>query len=87
LASPSLADIITPKRRPGTGHPLIDEGFGTLDEDTLTPSLDVLDSSRHDRTSDSSATSPNCAAAITQRLNIAKHIDGSTLTHLTEAAE
>ncbi|WP_327341137.1 SMC family ATPase [Streptomyces europaeiscabiei] len=84
-----LADIVTAEAGGQALDTLfIDEGFGTLDEDTLHQVLDVLDSLRaHDRTVGLISHVPELRRRITQRLHIAKHIDGSTLTHLTEAAE
>ncbi|MFE0053666.1 SbcC/MukB-like Walker B domain-containing protein [Streptomyces sp. NPDC059013] len=84
-----LADNVTTE--PG-GQALdtlfIDEGFGTLDEDTLHQVLDELDSLRaHDRTVGLISHVPELRRRITQRLHISKNIDGSTLTHLTKAAE
>ncbi|MEU6504664.1 hypothetical protein ABZ895_34550, partial [Streptomyces californicus] len=50
--------------------------------------LDVLDSLRaHDRTVGLISHVPELRRRITQRLHISKNIDGSTITHLTEAAE
>ncbi|MEU5342961.1 SMC family ATPase [Streptomyces sp. NPDC020766] len=84
-----LADIVTAEAGGQALDTLfIDEGFGTLDEETLHQVLDVLDSLRaHDRTVGLISHVPELRRRITQRLHIAKHIDGSTLTHLTEAAE
>ncbi|MFJ9026339.1 AAA family ATPase [Streptomyces sp. NPDC102259] len=84
-----LADIVTAEAGGQALDTLfIDEGFGTLDEDTLHQVLDVLDSLRaHDRTVGLISHVPELRRRITQRLHISKHIDGSTLTHLTESAE
>nr|WSZ11892.1 hypothetical protein OH837_00215 [Streptomyces canus] len=84
-----LADIVTAEAGGQALDTLfIDEGFGTLDEDTLHQVLDVLDSLRaHDRTVGLISHVPELRRRITQRLHISKNIDGSTLTHLTEAAE
>ncbi|MFJ5999482.1 AAA family ATPase [Streptomyces sp. NPDC092370] len=84
-----LADIVTAEAGGQALDTLfIDEGFGTLDEDTLHQVLDVLDSLRaHDRTVGLISHVPELRRRITQRLHISKNINGSTLTHLTEAAE
>ncbi|MCC3779824.1 SbcC/MukB-like Walker B domain-containing protein [Streptomyces sp. UNOB3_S3] len=84
-----LADIVTAEAGGQALDTLfIDEGFGTLDEDTLHQVLDVLDSLRaHDRTVGLISHVPELRRRIAQRLHVAKHIDGSTLTHLIEAAE
>ncbi|MET9438061.1 SMC family ATPase [Streptomyces sp. NPDC006551] len=84
-----LADVVTHE---AGGNPLdtlfIDEGFGTLDDDTLHNVLDVLDSLRaHDRTVGVISHIPELRRRITQRLHIRKGPTGSTLAHLTEAAE
>ncbi|MFJ8510311.1 AAA family ATPase [Streptomyces avermitilis] len=84
-----LADVVTHE---AGGNPLdtlfIDEGFGTLDDDTLHNVLDVLDSLRaHDRTVGVISHIPELRRRITQRLHIRKSPTGSTLAHLTEAAE
>ncbi|MFF1716564.1 AAA family ATPase [Streptomyces sp. NPDC058268] len=84
-----LADIVTHE---AGGNPLdtlfIDEGFGTLDEDTLHTVLDVLDSLRaHDRTVGVISHVPELRRRITHRLHVSKDPAGSTLTQMTEAAE
>ncbi|WP_369395530.1 AAA family ATPase (plasmid) [Streptomyces sp. CG1] len=84
-----LADVVTHE---AGGNPLdtlfIDEGFGTLDDDTLHNVLDVLDSLRaHDRTVGVISHIPELRRRITQRLHVRKSPTGSTLVHLTEAAE
>ncbi|MGA5191583.1 AAA family ATPase [Streptomyces griseoincarnatus] len=84
-----LADVVTHE---AGGNPLdtlfIDEGFGTLDEDTLHKVLDVLDSLRaHDRTVGVISHIPELRRRITHRLHVRKDPTGSTLAHLTEAAE
>jgi exonuclease SbcC len=84
-----LADVVTHEVG---GNPLdtlfIDEGFGTLDDDTLHKVLDVLDSLRaHDRTVGVISHVPELRRRITQRLYVRKGLTGSTLAHLTEAAE
>ncbi|MFD8550233.1 AAA family ATPase [Streptomyces fradiae] len=84
-----LADVVTHE---AGGNPLdtlfIDEGFGTLDEDTLHKVLDVLDSLRtHDRTVGVISHIPELRRRVPNRLHVRKNPTGSTLTHLTEAAE
>ncbi|MFD7817619.1 AAA family ATPase [Streptomyces sp. NPDC059785] len=84
-----LADVVTHE---AGNNPLdtlfIDEGFGTLDEDTLHTVLDVLDSLRaHDRTVGVISHVAELRRRITHRLHVRKNPTGSTLTHLTEAAE
>ncbi|MCQ9178684.1 SMC family ATPase [Streptomyces sp. IBSBF 2953] len=84
-----LADVVTHE---AGGNPLdtlfIDEGFGTLDEDTLHKVLDVLDSLRaHDRTVGVISHVPELRRRITHRLHVRKSPTGSTLAHLAEAAE
>lgn len=84
-----LADVVTHE---AGGNPLdtlfIDEGFGTLDDDTLHNVLDVLDSLRaHDRTVGVISHVPELRRRITQRLHVRKGPTGSTLAHLTEAVE
>ncbi|WP_406730017.1 AAA family ATPase [Streptomyces sp. NBC_01794] len=84
-----LADVVTHE---AGGNPLdtlfIDEGFGTLDDDTLHKVLDVLDSLRaHDRTVSVISHVPELRRRITHRLHVRKSPAGSTLAHLTEAAE
>ena len=84
-----LADVVTHE---AGGNPLdtlfIDEGFGTLDEDTLHKVLDVLDSLRdHDRTVGVISHVPELRRRITHRLHVCKSPTGSTFAHLTEAAE
>ncbi|MFF5976932.1 AAA family ATPase [Streptomyces sp. NPDC012769] len=84
-----LADVVTHE---AGGNPLdtlfIDEGFGTLDDDTLHNVLDVLDSLRaHDRTVGVISHIPELRRRITQRLHVRKGPTGSTLAHLTEAAQ
>ncbi|MFF9150435.1 AAA family ATPase [Streptomyces sp. NPDC014861] len=84
-----LADVVTHE---SGGNPLdtlfIDEGFGTLDEDTLHKVLDVLDSLRaHDRTVGVISHIPELRRRIPHRLHVRKNPTGSTLAHLTEAAE
>ncbi|WP_030978941.1 AAA family ATPase [Streptomyces sp. NRRL S-1824] len=84
-----LADVVTHE---AGGNPLgtlfIDEGFGTLDEDTLQKVLDVLDSLRvHDRTVGLISHVPELRRRITRRLHIRKDPNGSTLALKTEAAD
>ncbi|MBT3078368.1 MULTISPECIES: AAA family ATPase [Streptomyces] len=84
-----LADVVTHE---SGGNPLdtlfIDEGFGTLDEDALHKVLDVLDSLRaHDRTVGVISHVPELRRRIPHRLHVRKNPTGSTLAHLTEAAE
>ncbi|MFJ2418071.1 AAA family ATPase [Streptomyces brevispora] len=84
-----LADVVTHE---AGGNPLdtlfIDEGFGTLDEDTLHKVLDVLDSLRaHDRTVGVISHVPELRRRITHRLHVRKDPTGSTFAHLTAAAE
>ncbi|MFE7927503.1 AAA family ATPase [Streptomyces sp. NPDC057456] len=84
-----LADVVTHE---AGGNPLdtlfIDEGFGTLDEDTLHKVLDVLDSLRaHDRTVGVISHVPELRRRITHRLHVRKNPTGSTFAHLTAAAE
>jgi DNA repair protein SbcC/Rad50 len=84
-----LADVVTQNIG---GNPLdtlfIDEGFGTLDEDTLHKVLDVLDSLRAgDRTVGVISHVAELRRRIPHRLHVRKHTGGSTLTLLTENAE
>lgn len=84
-----LADVVTHE---AGGNPLdtlfIDEGFGTLDDDTLHNVLDVLDALRaHDRTVGVISHVPELRRRIAHRLHVRKGPTGSTLAHLTEAAE
>ncbi|MFE5593332.1 AAA family ATPase [Streptomyces sp. NPDC056549] len=84
-----LADVVTHEAGGNRLDTLfIDEGFGTLDEDALHNVLDVLDSLRaHDRTVGVISHIPELRRRITQRLHVRKNPTGSTLAHLTEAAE
>jgi DNA repair protein SbcC/Rad50 len=84
-----LADIVTHEAGKNPLDTLfIDEGFATLDEDTLHKVLDVLDSLRtHDRTVGLISHVPELRRRITHRLHVRKNPTGSTLTHLTAAAE
>ncbi|MGY6026886.1 AAA family ATPase [Streptomyces spinosirectus] len=84
-----LADIVTAESGGRALDTLfIDEGFGTLDEDTLHQVLDVLDSLRaHDRTVGLISHVPELRRRITHRLHVHKHTTGSTLTQLTAATE
>ncbi|MFI0901876.1 AAA family ATPase [Streptomyces sp. NPDC020983] len=84
-----LADVVTQE---SGGNPLdtlfIDEGFGTLDEDTLHKVLDVLDSLRAgDRTVGVISHVTELRRRIPHRLHVRKHTGGSTLTLLTENTE
>ncbi|MFF1400213.1 AAA family ATPase [Streptomyces sp. NPDC058287] len=84
-----LADIVTAESGGRALDTLfIDEGFGTLDEDTLHQVLDVLDSLRaHDRTVGVISHVPELRRRITHRLHVRKDRTGSTFAHLTAAAE
>ncbi|GAA3185128.1 SMC family ATPase [Streptomyces virens] len=84
-----LADIVTAEAGGQALDTLfIDEGFGTLDDDTLHQVLDVLDSLRdHDRTVGVISHIAEMRRRITQRLHVRKSPVGSTLVHATEAAE
>ncbi|MFI5705519.1 AAA family ATPase [Streptomyces xanthochromogenes] len=84
-----LADIVTAEAGGRALDTLfIDEGFGTLDEDTLHQVLDVLDTLRaHDRTVGLISHVPELRRRITHRLHVRKHTTGSTLAQLTAAAE
>ncbi|GGV05404.1 nuclease SbcCD subunit C [Streptomyces albospinus] len=84
-----LADVVTHE---AGGRQLdtlfIDEGFGTLDEDTLHHVLDVLDSLRaHDRTVGLISHVPELRRRITNRLHVRKSASGSTLAPVTEASQ
>ncbi|MFJ9547314.1 AAA family ATPase [Streptomyces erythrochromogenes] len=82
-----LADVVTAESGGQALDTLfIDEGFGTLDEDTLHKVLDVLDSLRaHDRTVGVISHVPELRRRITHRLHVRKTTTGSTLAQLTEA--
>ncbi|MEU3640799.1 SMC family ATPase [Streptomyces albogriseolus] len=84
-----LADVVTAEAGGQALDTLfIDEGFGTLDDDTLHQVLDVLDSLRdHDRTVGVISHVAEMRRRITQRLHVRKSPVGSTLVHITEAAE
>ncbi|MFE5923581.1 AAA family ATPase [Streptomyces sp. NPDC056468] len=84
-----LADVVTAEAGGQALDTLfIDEGFGTLDDDTLHQVLDVLDSLReHDRTVGVISHVAEMRRRITQRLHVRKSPTGSTLIHVTEAAE
>ncbi|MER6625424.1 SMC family ATPase [Streptomyces sp. NPDC000931] len=84
-----LADVVTAEAGGQALDTLfIDEGFGTLDDDTLHQVLDVLDSLRdHDRTVGVISHVAEMRRRITQRLHVRKSPIGSTLIHATEAAE
>lgn len=84
-----LADVVTAEAGGQALDTLfIDEGFGTLDDDTLHQVLDVLDSLRdHDRTVGVISHVAEMRRRITQRLHVRKSPVGSTLVHVTEAAE
>ena len=84
-----LADIVTAESGGQALDTLfIDEGFGTLDEDTLHQVLDVLDSLRaHDRTVGLISHVPELRRRITHRLYVRKEPTGSTLALMTAAAE
>jgi exonuclease SbcC len=84
-----LADIVTAESGGRALDTLfIDEGFGTLDEDTLHQVLDVLDSLRaHDRTVGLISHVPELRRRITHRLHVRKHTTGSTLDQISAAAE
>ncbi|NJQ04343.1 AAA family ATPase [Streptomyces lonarensis] len=60
----------------------IDEGFGTLDEDTLDEVLDLLDALREqDRTVGIVSHVPELRARVPARLEVRKGSEGSTLRH------
>lgn len=84
-----LADVVTHEAGGRALDTLfIDEGFGTLDEDTLHKVLDVLDSLRdHDRTVGIVSHVPELRRRITHRLHVRKGPAGSSLVLKTEAAE
>jgi exonuclease SbcC len=84
-----LADVVTHEAGGRALDTLfIDEGFGTLDEDTLHKVLDVLDSLRdHDRTVGLVSHVPELRRRITHRLHVRKDPAGSSLALKTEAAE
>ncbi|MCR8577554.1 AAA family ATPase [Streptomyces sp. Isolate_219] len=84
-----LADVVTHEAGGRALDTLfIDEGFGTLDEDTLHHVLDVLDSLRaHDRTVGLISHVPELRRRITNRLHVRKSASGSTLALVTESAE
>ncbi|WP_060179673.1 AAA family ATPase [Streptomyces sp. IMTB 1903] len=84
-----LADVVTAESGGQALDTLfIDEGFGTLDEDTLHKVLDVLDSLRaHDRTVGVISHVPELRRRITHRLHIRKTTTGSTLAQLTGAEQ
>ncbi|MET7765706.1 SMC family ATPase [Streptomyces sp. NPDC005393] len=84
-----LADVVTHEAGGRALDTLfIDEGFGTLDEDTLHHVLDVLDSLRaHDRTVGLISHVPELRRRVTHRLHVRKAASGSTLALITEAAE
>ncbi|WP_406730080.1 AAA family ATPase [Streptomyces sp. NBC_01794] len=84
-----LADVVTHEAGGRALDTLfIDEGFGTLDEDTLHHVLDVLDSLRdHDRTVGLISHVPELRRRITHRLHVRKDTTGSTLHQLTATAE
>ncbi|MFJ2116056.1 SbcC/MukB-like Walker B domain-containing protein [Streptomyces sp. Cmuel-A718b] len=84
-----LADVVTAESGGQALDTLfIDEGFGTLDEDTLHNVLDTLDSLRaHDRTVGVISHVPELRRRITHRLHVRKATTGSTLAVITEAAE
>ncbi|MFJ8078888.1 SbcC/MukB-like Walker B domain-containing protein [Streptomyces sp. NPDC096176] len=84
-----LADVVTAESGGQALDTLfIDEGFGTLDEDTLHDVLDVLDSLRaHDRTVGLISHVPELRRRITHRLHVRKDTTGSTLHQLTATAE
>ncbi|MFF7205325.1 AAA family ATPase [Streptomyces sp. NPDC008141] len=84
-----LADVVTHEAGGRALDTLfIDEGFGTLDEDTLHKVLDVLDSLRaHDRTVGLISHVPELRRRITHRLHVRKEPSGSTLDLITAAAE
>ncbi|MFD8462661.1 AAA family ATPase [Streptomyces antimycoticus] len=84
-----LADVVTAEAGGQALDTLfIDEGFGTLDDDTLHQVLDVLDSLRdHDRTVGVISHVAEMRRRITQRLHVRKSPVGSTLVHVTDAAE
>ncbi|MDN3059815.1 SbcC/MukB-like Walker B domain-containing protein [Streptomyces sp. SRF1] len=81
-----LADVVTAEAGGQALDTLfIDEGFGTLDDDTL---HQVLDSLRdHDRTVGVISHVAEMRRRITQRLHVRKSPVGSTLVHVTDAAE
>ncbi|WP_404953230.1 AAA family ATPase [Streptomyces sp. 147326] len=84
-----LADVVTAESGGRALDTLfIDEGFGTLDEDTLHKVLDVLDDLRaHDRTVGVISHVPELRRRITHRLHVRKTTTGSTLVQKTEAAQ
>ncbi|MEU4102399.1 SMC family ATPase [Streptomyces tanashiensis] len=82
-----LADVVTQE---ASGRPLgtlfIDEGFGTLDEQSLQDVMDVLDQLRAgNRTVGIVSHVPELSRRIPNQLNVKKHRDGSTLRPLTGA--
>ncbi|MFD3806958.1 AAA family ATPase [Streptomyces sp. NPDC058619] len=84
-----LADVVTHEAGGRALDTLfIDEGFGTLDENTLHQVLDVLDSLRaHDRTIGLISHVPELRRRITSQLHVGKSAAGSTLALATRAAE
>ncbi|MFI8991565.1 AAA family ATPase [Streptomyces antimycoticus] len=84
-----LADVVTHEAGGRALDTLfIDEGFGTLDEETLHQVLDVLDSLRaHDRTVGLISHVPELRRRITHRLHVRKSTTGSTFEQLAEAAD
>ncbi|MFD5619513.1 AAA family ATPase [Streptomyces yangpuensis] len=84
-----LADVVTAESGGRALDTLfIDEGFGTLDEDTLHKVLDVLDSLRaHDRTVGVISHVPELRRRVTHRLHVRKTTTGSTVALLTEAEQ
>ncbi|MFD6491753.1 AAA family ATPase [Streptomyces sp. NPDC060188] len=84
-----LADVVTYEAGGRVLNTLfIDEGFGTLDDDTLHHVLDVLDSLRaHDRTVGLISHVPELRRRITSQLHVRKGTDGSTLHPVSHTAE
>ncbi|QZL04188.1 SMC family ATPase [Streptomyces sp. BHT-5-2] len=84
-----LADVVTHEAGGRVLDTLfIDEGFGSLDDDTLHQVLDVLDSLRdHDRTVGLISHVPELRRRITSQLHVRKGTSGSTLHPVTQTAE
>ncbi|MFJ2162855.1 AAA family ATPase [Streptomyces sp. NPDC087856] len=84
-----LADVVTYEAGGRVLDTLfIDEGFGSLDDDTLHQVLDVLDSLRdHDRTVGLISHVPELRRRITSQLHVRKGTSGSTLHLVSQAAE
>ncbi len=84
-----LADVVTYEAGGRVLDTLfIDEGFGSLDDDTLHQVLDVLDSlGDHDRTVGLISHVPELRRRITSQLHVRKGTSGSTLHLVSQAAE